>query len=999
MNRENFIYPDNIYKGTDFWMLNDELSEEIIKQLSEMHDKGVYSFIARTYIGLKSDYPGSDFKAKLHIIVNTAKQLGMKVFLQAGYMPEAVVGLPEKYALRYIMPIRSGEENGRRIFASTKAQDIEWSFVEHNSKTFLDMFDPEAVDYYLRKSYEEMWEEFSEEYGKTIQSIWVDEPSYNGYYLPFTPRLETLYFERFASELAVDIPQLFIDSNSSATVRYRYRVLLRDLLESSYFERVRNWCSEHNLLFSGHLMMEETCASQITRAAACMPYYKYFDIPGIDVLGGAMNWNDDPIHPLDPIDIGMDQKLYTTAMQCVSAARQAGQKHILAEMYGVTSESMSFRDMLHMFDSYAAMGISHRSVHGMFYSLRGRGKRAYPPHISYYQPYFKKYKNVTEYCARVSEFISEGNTEADLAILHPLETAYTLYRGELGESPAGMDEKIDRSFAKLLRTLKTLHREVELCDLATLRNLGRVENGRLIVGKMSYSTLILPHIKVITSELFELLEQLSLEGGRIIILGELPNMLDGVPDSSLSEELSSLGTRVDSLTELVELIRSDERTYIINGSNSQNLLVNRRVTSDGMNFFIHNNDCSQSANAVLSVRGVYRVSSCNAFDGSVTEYPAETDEKTTFIKLKLECGSSILLTLDEGRPMGTTHSSAKPSIRMDNEWRIIPSGEGITAKNVLLFDSFSFSTDRENYSKPLPTTAIQKLLTDREYNGELSLKREFFSDSEVGEVFLALESPNEQQIFLDDIEADKTVLGYFCDESFEYIRLGELSAGKHTLEIRRSFTPLSKSKNAINSLFETQRGVELEPMYLLGDFKVAATPRISRNGCAVYEPDFRITEKINGYELTRGELTADGFPFFMGEMICKRGFVSPRSGSCKLRIKTLNAAVGEVFLNGVHVGDINRAPAELSCKQLHEGKNTLEIKLYPTLRNIIGPFHRTRGDIGSHFGGGYKNPDEAWLSVDTSQKGWEDKLFETDPRWTECYNLTRFGLDGAEIEF
>ena len=67
MNRAKFRQPAELYRGPDFWMLNDRLSEYgIRRQMREMKDKGVYSFIARTYIGLKSDYPGADFKAKMH---------------------------------------------------------------------------------------------------------------------------------------------------------------------------------------------------------------------------------------------------------------------------------------------------------------------------------------------------------------------------------------------------------------------------------------------------------------------------------------------------------------------------------------------------------------------------------------------------------------------------------------------------------------------------------------------------------------------------------------------------------------------------------------------------------------------------------------------------------------------------------------------------------------------------------------------------------------------
>lgn len=100
---EKFASPDGIFAGTDFWMLNGNLdSDEIKYQLCEMKEKGIYSFIARTYIGLQSDYPGPEFKSHLRTIINTAKELGMKVFLQAGYMPEHVLDLPEKYSLNYL---------------------------------------------------------------------------------------------------------------------------------------------------------------------------------------------------------------------------------------------------------------------------------------------------------------------------------------------------------------------------------------------------------------------------------------------------------------------------------------------------------------------------------------------------------------------------------------------------------------------------------------------------------------------------------------------------------------------------------------------------------------------------------------------------------------------------------------------------------------------------------------------------------------------------------
>ena len=55
----------------DFWMLNGKLSaDEIKRQMLAMKERNIRCFIARTYIGLESDYPGKDFKRMLRCIID-----------------------------------------------------------------------------------------------------------------------------------------------------------------------------------------------------------------------------------------------------------------------------------------------------------------------------------------------------------------------------------------------------------------------------------------------------------------------------------------------------------------------------------------------------------------------------------------------------------------------------------------------------------------------------------------------------------------------------------------------------------------------------------------------------------------------------------------------------------------------------------------------------------------------------------------------------------------
>ena len=55
-----------VYGGLDLWMINDALEDDVLReQVREFYDKGCYSVIARTYNGLKSDYPGESFMGKM----------------------------------------------------------------------------------------------------------------------------------------------------------------------------------------------------------------------------------------------------------------------------------------------------------------------------------------------------------------------------------------------------------------------------------------------------------------------------------------------------------------------------------------------------------------------------------------------------------------------------------------------------------------------------------------------------------------------------------------------------------------------------------------------------------------------------------------------------------------------------------------------------------------------------------------------------------------------
>ena len=208
MLENDFINVETKYRGTDLWMLNDKLcEEELERQIEEMQEKGVGSFIARTFRGLKSDYPGEDFMSKMSVIINKAKETGLKVFIQAGYMPGGITNLPKEYTH---MVIKASNNPGEVPLPSNIiSKNNDTIYYAKHIDYFLDLLNPEAMKYYMKISYTDTWERFSDEFGKTITSVWVDEPHFNPPHLPWTGNLQEQFQEMWGYDISENINYLF----------------------------------------------------------------------------------------------------------------------------------------------------------------------------------------------------------------------------------------------------------------------------------------------------------------------------------------------------------------------------------------------------------------------------------------------------------------------------------------------------------------------------------------------------------------------------------------------------------------------------------------------------------------------------------------------------------------------------------------------------------------------------------------------------------------------
>ena len=999
-----FSNPPSKYKGTDFWMLNDALTDEDIDfQLSEMKAQGIASFIARTYIGLKSDYPGPGFKKHMRTIVEGARKYGLKVFIQAGYMPEAVWDLPEEFALCNITPMPVAEAAGK---GEILAEQDDTAYVAVNTKTFLDMMNKDAIVFYLKQSYEDMWAEFQTDFGGVIESIWVDEPSYSQHGLPWSKMLVQAFLDKWGYDLKPKVPLLFLDRDDYQAVRCHYWLTVQELLRSAYFEQVHDWCKAHHILFSGHLMMEDTLSSQLARAGATMPYYKYFDIPGIDYLTAEMNWRCSPLKARSP-GLSVNPGLYTTPLQCCSAARQAGQEQILAEMYGVSSENMTFRCQRNMFDHFASFGINHRSVHGIFYSLRGRGKRAYPPHVNYYQPYWNDYKQMTDYCGRVSYFISQGRPVREILVIHPLTSAACERRGP--NSPEGQSPAIASRDANLL-TLEwqLLAHQIgfDFGDEQTIAEWGAVAkstDGKPLfkVGQMSYQAVILPDLLTIAPTTWELLKAFMAHGGKVFVFGKAPALLHGRPAPEIAVSLSNADFSAE-YGELVEKLLAIPREFDFTCTdNATSILINYRRDERYRYFFIFNSDCQAARTGILTLDGNYIGKLLSGTGAPPCSVVRQIENGRTSMTFTIPAGSAVMLLVEKATETAALPAAA-PSITVTSQLALHANWSlNRLNPNALVLEFAQYRKGDGDFSPIYPILAIHDILTKEDYVGPLTLRYVFHSAIAVKGAKLALESPKEQTVTLNGMAASSKPNGYYWDKSFETIDLPDISIGENVLEVSRFYRPLAKFKSSITSLFENLPGIELEQMVLIGDFGVFSQ---------------RMATKGNGIRMSRlytlnkekttvpSELVDHGYPFYTGTMVLSQSFNVPRSVAGRdatLRLEGLSACLARVFLNGEYRGVIAWEPPELAIGPLKDGVNELRLELVNTIRNLIGPYHRPKGEYGEAWGG-YGYPNLPWLgAVDENTRkvipDWQDHRIPDTSAWIEDYMLVPFGLQNAFI--
>jgi len=577
---QEFAAPPSQYRGAPFWAWNGKLEpEELRRQVRLMHRMGLGGFFMHSRVGLATAYLSDEWMRCVAACVDEAEKLDMRAWLydEDRWPSGAAGGLVTRNPKHRMRALTL--EVTRDAGAVRRARDVVAAFTAridggcassvrpvtrgrvppalahgesllifrveleplnswYNGYTYLDTLNPAAVREFIRVTHEAYRRRIGPQFGRRVPGIFTDEPNYGAMLgsradgrlaVPWTDRLPAVFRARYGYDLRPHLPELFFDVDGAAVsaARYHYHDCVTHLFVDAFARQIGEWCGRNGLLFTGHVLAEDTLSSQTDWVGSSLRFYEHMQAPGMDLL--TEHW-----------------RVYDAAKQVSSVARQFGRRWRLTETYGCTGWDFPFAGHKALGDWQVALGINLRCPHLSWYTMEGEAKRDYPAGIFYQSPWWELYGKVEDYFARLHAALTRGVEVRDVLVVHPIESMWTLCRKDWRSEPRVRE--YDALLMRLRDALLTQHIDFDYGDEDILARHARVSGGGdttpvLRVGRATYKAVVVPPLITMRGTTLALLRRFRAAGGTVVFVGGAATHVDARP-SPAPKKLADACTRV-----------------------------------------------------------------------------------------------------------------------------------------------------------------------------------------------------------------------------------------------------------------------------------------------------------------------------------------------------------------------------------------------------------------------------------------------------------------------
>ncbi|MBQ3507071.1 MAG: hypothetical protein IJA91_00860, partial [Clostridia bacterium] len=771
------------------------------------------------------------------------------------------------------------------------------------------------------------------------------------------------------------LPELFYRKNGElvAPVKLHYIDLANALFLERFAQPINDWCNDHGIQFTGHVLHEDSLMNQTVPNGSLMRFYEYMGYPGVDVLTE-------------------HNRCYWIVKQLASAARQLGKKWLLSELYGCTGWHFNFKSHKILGDWQALFGINLRCQHLSWYTMEGESKRDYPASILHQSPWYKDYSKVEDYFARMGLVLSEGVPACDVLLLNPIESVWCQAYAGWARWINNVSPDVapyEHRYAQLFHYLTDHQIDFDYGEEEMMSRMASVDtvDGTpvLRVGTASYKTVIVSNMLTIRPTTLALLKEFMDKGGKVIFCGDVPTYVNAVK-SDEPAKLSEQGIVIPYDEEaLVSAVRENacEFVSITNGEGECEKAVFAQVRKDfggdGYAIVVLNTDRGQPReDLTLSLKAPAGY--------AVEEWDLETGDRYDASALAGEVGGTyyISMELDAAGTRCFVLTKTPDELPAVTEYETV-AAETLTGEfpyacdepNVCVLDWCKWRwKDGEWHDEAEALWADRQVrsdvgiewrgggmlqpwyakLNDTKKYGELQLSYEFYIDEMPDfDIILAGERPELNCYKINGVELhNDDINDFWVDDCFKKMKIpaDALKLGRNEVTIDVTF----------------MRTTNIEALYLVGIFGVkvdgkkrtlVATPGLM--GCdnyAAYDMPF-FTGNLT-YALTK-----EDYENILGDAAkdADRIVLTPKefTGGCvKVR------AAGKTTVLGWD-------PYEADVTEAYRNGLPISVTVEGVRTNVFGPLHEVSKPAGACGPGNFVTGGD---------------------QWTDDYSLLRSGLRG-----
>ena len=839
------------------------------------------------------------------------------------------------------------DENGklasyRKLGDGETGNNVWYAYIEEsktspwfNFQSYVDTLSKPAIEEFVKVTHDRYKEVLGNDFGGSVPAIFTDEPQVThkkcldfatqktDVILPFTTDFPESYLATYGEDIMEKLPEVIWELPKGVSpVRYHYHDHVTERFISAFCDTIGDWCRKNGIYATGHMMEEPSLRSQTVAIGEAMRAYRSLTLPGVDML---CDWRE-----------------YTTVKQAASAAHQYGYPGVMSELYGVTNWDFDFRGHKLQGDWQAALGVSVRVPHLYWVSMRGEAKRDYPASIGHQSAWYPEYPFIEDHFARVNTLMTRGKADIRIGVIHPIES-YWIHYGP-NDQTLGLRNEMDKRFSEITEWLLFDTLDFDYICESTLPIQYKESDTSFTMGEMSYDAIVVPACETLRSTTLKALQSFAAKGGKVIFMGNAPTLVDAVP-SSAPAELAKTCVRIDwdktaLLAELEPYRTLKIQTY--GGAAANSLLYGMRAEGDDKHLFIcHGKNCSRVTTAPregykITVAGEYAPTLMDTETGAITPIGAIYENGNTVIKWDCYSQSSLLLTLTPGKAEASLSSSVGRAVT-------IPAGDTLSnykgeceitldEPNVLVVDMAKWRIDDGEWqdedemlricNKAKAALGLSTgtchgaqpwVFSAPEPTNTVTTESVVWSDVDVDNCFLALESFEESEVWINGEPLKMECCGYYVDFAIKKVCIGTLKAGKTVITVKRPFGVVSNVEN----------------MFILGDFGVNAVGDSTRIIAPVRKVRF-------------GDLTRQGLAFYGGALTYKMTVKGGQDITVALGRFAAPAIIA--YLDGKKLSNISLAPHAVDLVGLDEGEHTLELKVYLSRINTFGAHHNCNGD-------------------------------------------------------